>query len=200
MTKPEPRFVIVAGPNGAGKSTIANAPLAQTLLGDAPAINPDIHARSFLREYSLTPDAANLLAVVQTELEVWRAIAEGRSVAVETVLSTDKYLAAMRAAHSRGFQNVLIYIALPSVEYSVQRVQARVADGGHDVPEASIRKRWPRTLDNFRVFLNEADDVALFSNAGTEPVLVGARTSRGPFQLYYPDELPEISARLNVSG
>lgn len=196
MSKVLPRFVIIAGPNGAGKSTIANAPAAQRLLGDAPAINPDVHASEFRADYTLAADAVNLLAVVQTELEVWRSIAEGRSVAVDNVLSTDKYLPAIRAARTRGFQTILIYIALPSVEYSIQRVKARVAAGGHDVPEASIRRRWPRSLDNFVVFMNEADDVALFSNAGTEPILVGARSGGGPFQLSDRDELPEITARL----
>lgn len=197
MTQPAPRFVIIAGPNGAGKSTIANAPEAITLLRDTPAINPDTHATTFRAKHDLPPDAANLLAVVQTELEVWRSIAEGRSVAVETVLSTDKYLPAIRAARARGFQTVLIYIALPSVEYSIQRVQARVAAGGHDVPEANIRRRWPRTLDNFAVFMNEADEVALFSNAGTEPILVGERRARGQFELHDRNELPEITARLS---
>jgi predicted ABC-type ATPase len=196
MSKSLPRFVIIAGPNGAGKSTIANAPTADTLLGDAAAINPDIHATKFRADYSLAPDAANLLAVVQTELEVWRAIAEGRSVAVETVLSTGKYLSVMRAARTRGFEVVLIYIALPSVEYSIQRVQARVKVGGHGVPEARIRDRWPRTLDNFVLFIDEADRVFLFSNAGAEPLLVGERKTGGVFELYDREELPEITARL----
>ena len=196
MSEARPRFVIIAGPNGAGKSTIANAPLARTLLGGAPAINPDDHALRFRGRHSLTAKSANLLAVVQAELEVWRSIAEGQSVAVETVLSTDKYLRAMRAARMRGFRGVLIYIALPSVEYSIERVRARVETGGHDVPGASIRKRWPRTLDNFVVFMKEADDVALFSNAGTEPVVVGARSNGRAFKLYDANELPEITSRL----
>jgi predicted ABC-type ATPase len=194
VTKIPPRFVIIAGPNGAGKSTIANAPDAQSLLGDTPAINPDDHASKFRREHSV--DAANLLAVIQTELGVWKAIAEGRSVAVETVLSTDKYLGALRAARMRGFQTILIYIAVPTVDYSIQRVRTRVEAGGHDVPETKIRKRWPRTLANFVLFMNEAEDVALFSNAGATPVLVGARNHGGAFELYDSAELPEITARL----
>ena len=84
-----PRLVIIAGANGAGKSTIAAAPHARSLLGDARAINPDEYTRALRERHSLPRDAANLLAVVQTELEVWRALAEGKSVAVETVLSTD---------------------------------------------------------------------------------------------------------------
>jgi predicted ABC-type ATPase len=196
VSKSSPRFVIIAGPNGAGKSTIANAPAATTLLGDAAAINPDIHAIKFRAAHALGEDAANLLAVVQTELEVWRAIAEGRSVAVETVLSTDKYLSALRAARTRDFETVLIYIALPSVEYSIQRVQARFEAGGHGVPEDRIRKRWPRTLDNFVLFIEEADKVLLFSNAGAEPLLVGERKAGGGFELYDREELPEITTRL----
>jgi predicted ABC-type ATPase len=118
-------------------------------------------------------------------------------VAVETVLSTGKYLPVMRAARARGFEVVLIYIALPSGEYSIQRVRARVEAGGHGVPEARIRNRWPRTLDNFVLFIDEADTVFLFSNAGTEPLLVGERKTGGLFELYDREELPEITARLS---
>jgi len=199
VSKPAPRFVIIAGPNGAGKSTIANAPHAYALLGDASPINPDTHALGFRKRHQLAGDAANLIAVVQTELEVWRAIAEGTSVAVETVLSTDKYLRALRAARARGFASVLIYIALPSIDFAIDRVRARVLLGGHDVPVSRIRSRWPRSLDNFVVFMKEADDVALFSNAGTEPILVGVRRGGRAFELREPDELPEITSRLEAA-
>ncbi len=192
----ENRFVLIGGPNGAGKSTIATAQGASSLLRDATPINPDIVTKGFQDKFKLPEDAANLLGVVQAELEVWKAISEGRSVAIETVLSTDKYLPVVAAAKRREFSFVLIYIALPSVELSIERVAARVLTGGHNVPEDKIRDRWERSMDSFVQFMVLADEVALFSNASLEPMLVGAKNAKGPFKLLDLKALPDITKRL----
>lgn len=150
--------------------------------------------------FRLSLRAANILAVVQTELEAWQAIAQHRSVAIETVLSSSKYLPLVQTARRRGFETVLIYTGLPSVRFSVARVAARVQAGGHNVPRRKLLERWGRSLDNFVTFMAHCDEVVLFSNAGSEPVLVGNRTAGGPFNLYEPNELPEITARLRSAG
>lgn len=196
----EKRFVLIGGPNGAGKSTIASAHGARSLLKDATLINPDIVTKGFQDKFKLPADAANLLGVVQAELEVWKAISEGRSVAIETVLSTDKYLSVVTAAKARAFSFILIYIALPSVELSIERVAARVLSGGHDVPEHNIRARWERSMDFFVQFMGIADEVALFSNASLEPVLVGAKNAKEIFKLIDPKALPDVTRRLRPSA
>jgi predicted ABC-type ATPase len=112
------------------------------------------------------------------------------------VLSTDKYLRVVRAASRQSFRVVLLYVGLPSVEFSIARVALRVSRGGHGIPEAKLRERWPRTLDNFVRFLALADDVVLLSNAAAEPVVVGMKSAGGPLQLLLPEELPEVTARL----
>ena len=40
----------------------------------------------------------------------------------------------------------LIYLRLPSVERSIDRVRRRVEAGGHDIPETIIRRRYARSL------------------------------------------------------
>jgi predicted ABC-type ATPase len=194
-----PRLVIVAGANGVGKSTLAKEPKAKKLLGAEPAINPDDLTKQVRSDYSLSQTAADLLAVNLTELEAWRAIAENRSVALETVLSTRKYFRLVTAAHARGYRVSLLYVALPSVEMSLARVAVRVRQGGHHVPENRIRDRWPKSLDNFVLLLAEADDVVLLSNAGHVPETVGERQSGGVFHLLDPDALPEVTARLRAA-
>lgn len=190
---------MIGGPNGAGKSTIASAHGASALLKGATLINPDIVTKGFQDKFKLPIDAANLLGVVQTELEVWKAISEGRSVAIETVLSTDKYLPVVAAAKTREFSFVLIYIALPSVELSIERVAARVRSGGHSVPEEKIRDRWERSMDFFVQFMALADEVALFSNASLEPILVGTKNAKGAFKLLDSKALPDVTKRLRTS-
>src|SRR5580692_7950428 len=97
-----PCFVIVGGINGSGKSTFAKRAAGTTLLLHQTAINPDdltTEAKARYRTFDQT--AANLIGVERAEKGVWRAISEGRSVAVETVLSSDKFVPCVRAARRR---------------------------------------------------------------------------------------------------
>jgi predicted ABC-type ATPase len=193
-------LVIIAGPNGCGKSTIASSPSAKKLLGNAKIINPDTFTADVLARGWQDRDAANLHAVVLAELAAWRAVAENQSVAIETVLSTDKYLPLVAAAVQRGFLIALIYIALPNVDFAIARVKTRVQIGGHDVPESKIRERWPRSIARFVEFMSHCSEVVLFSNAGMEPKVVGLREAGGQFELKDLAELPEITTMLRARG
>lgn len=196
-----PRLVIVGGINGCGKTTLARVAGNEVFLGQT-AINPDDLTREVARRFpELNGLGANLIGVERAEKSVWRAIAEGENVAIETVLSSDKFIPVVRAAHARGYHTRLVYIGLPSVELAIERVAQRVRIGGHDVPETKIRSRWPRTHDMLRRMLDEVDDVLVFSNGQLTPVLVGERTGLAlPFRLYLPAELPEVTKRLGLTG
>jgi predicted ABC-type ATPase len=69
-----------------------------------------------------------------------------------------------------GWRVESIYLALPSVELSHQRVAERVAHGGHDIPAADIARRFPRSLHNLlEVFASRVDHVSYFMISGTVP-------------------------------
>jgi predicted ABC-type ATPase len=186
--------------NGSGKSTITELPQAQLLLGGVRAINPDERTQAAIVKYQFALEPANLIGVLDAELRVWRALAERRTVAVETVLSTDKYFAAVTAATQLGFHTTLIYIALPGLQYSIERVAQRVKRGGHDVPRQKLQERWPKSLANFVKLAPMVRDVLVFSNRGVQPQLVAQKTDGGPLQLILPEELPAITARLRAAA
>jgi predicted ABC-type ATPase len=192
-----PRLVIVGGINGCGKTTLARHAGPELFLGQT-AINPDDLTREVVKRLpALEGIAAILVGVERAEKAVWRAIAEGENVAIETVLSSDKFVPVVRAARRRNYHTRLIYIGLPSVELAIERVAQRVASGGHNVPEAKIRSRWSRTHGMFGKMRDEVDDVMVFSNRELTPILVGERMGAGAlFRLYQPDELPEITRRV----
>jgi predicted ABC-type ATPase len=193
-----PVLIIVGGPNGCGKSTFAKgATGTAVLLGEKP-INPDnLTAELQARQRPLSRRAADLVGVERAEKAVWRAIAEGRSAAVETVLSSDKYLAAVDAARERTYATRLIFVAVARVATAIERVAARVSRGGHGVPRAKIRARWKRSHTNLLRFEARVDDLLVFSNDGPEQVLVAARLGRSqPVVIYDPDALPEVSRQL----
>jgi len=67
----------------------------------------------------------------------------------------------------------IIFLNLPAVEIAVARVAARVAQGGHDVPEAAIRRRFRSGFDNFhRLYRPLVDAWVLYDNSGAAPVLL----------------------------
>jgi predicted ABC-type ATPase len=72
-----------------------------------------------------------------------------------------------------------------------------VSKGGHHVPEADIRRRWPRTHENLAWFARHADSVDVFANCvpGLAPTLV-ARARSGRVAILDPDTLPAVTAAL----
>lgn len=172
-----PWLWIVAGPNGSGKSTLVKSGWLQSLF-DEPCeiLNPDdIAATLAVGTSGGDRDSINLEAVKLSDAKLDSLIADNRSVIVETVLSSPKHRSRVDAAKARGYGFGLVYVTVSSVELSVIRVEQRVANGGHDVPEARIRDRWERSHANLGWFAARADRVLVFDN-GLETTLVYSRT------------------------
>lgn len=198
--------MIVGGVNGCGKSTFARTAAGTTTLLGQTAINPDDLTIGAAHEatkngWDLGSSGANVVAVERAEKQVWRAIAEERSVAIETVLSSDKFIAVVEAARGRGYRTRLVFVALPNVEMAIARVAARVAAGGHGVEEPTIRSRWKRSHRNLTRFASTVDDLFVFSNEHTEASLIAEREGRSQkTALLDPDALPAVTEALIASA
>lgn len=86
--------------------------------------------------------AANLWAVQEVEKSINKYFNLCKSFAIETVLSTDKYISYIEEAKTKGYITAIIYIGLDSPETAIKRVKMRVKTGGHDVSEDKIIKRF----------------------------------------------------------
>lgn len=170
-----PTFWIVAGPNGSGKSSLYGNTDIEAFDQSVWIINPDLLTKRIQEVENLALSEANLQAVVRIEAWLEASIRAHQTVGVETVLSTDKYRRLVLAAKERQFEFRLIFVMLDSPDLNVQRVRLRVEKGGHDVPEASIRKRWTKSLAQLSWFLDQADQAALFDNSGAVPQLIGRK-------------------------
>ncbi len=170
-----PTFWIVAGPNGLGKSSLYENTEFEAFDQSVWIINPDLLTERIRRVEKLPLAQANIEAVVRIEAWLEASIRAYQTVAVETVLSTDKYRRLVIEAKRREFAIRLIFVMLNSPDLNVQRVRLRVEKGGHDVPEASIRRRWTRSLAQLPWFLEQADQAALFDNSGAVPRLIGQK-------------------------
>ncbi len=165
----KPRIVIVAGPNGAGKTTFARQYLAR------PGIVPDFVNADFIAEgLDLIGESSSGWAAGRQMLaEIERRVDRRMSFAMESTLSGRTLLGRIRGWQLAGCAVSVFYLRLESPDLAVQRVRQRVAEGGHSVPEAVIRRRFRRSWKNFRERTRPVvDSWALYDNSGPLPRLV----------------------------
>jgi predicted ABC-type ATPase len=94
----------------------------------------------------------------------------GENFAFETTLSDRSYVRHIRDWQALGYEVTLLFFSLPSAEMAVQRVSERVAQGGHFVPDAIVRRRFSAGRANFEaVYKPIVDAWALYENSGREP-------------------------------
>ena len=160
---------IIAGPNGAGKTTFALEYLPR-MARHAHFINADLIAAGLS---PLAPERKLLAASRIFLREVEQRIAAREDFAFETTLAGHMYLPLIDRLRADGWRVELIYLALPSVEMSKQRVAERVAHGGHDIPVPDIERRFPRSLRHLlEDFSHRVDICRCFMNDGESPALV----------------------------
>jgi len=71
-----------------------------------------------------------------------------------------------------GYRVAIFFLELPSVELAIWRVADRVAQGGHDIPETVIRRRFTAGKRNFlQLYKPLADAWRHYDNAGDKPLL-----------------------------
>lgn len=160
---PEPTIYVLAGVNGSGKSSLGGAAMTSRGL---EYYNPDSAARK-LRELhpNMTQTMANSHAWTLGKEMLERAIAEKRIHAFETTLGGNTITNLLIEAAQRGIKVKVWFVGLESVELHIARVRARVARGGHDIPEAAIRKRWDSSRRNLIRLLPYLRNLRLFDNS-----------------------------------
>lgn len=68
-------------------------------------------------------------------------------VVLETTLATRSHARRIREWKTAGYRVELVYLRPPSAEFSIMRVARRVAQGGHGIPEDTLRRRFALSLD-----------------------------------------------------
>ena len=154
---------IIAGCNGAGKTTAFHDSLYESL-GCPEFINSDEIAKSLCPE-----------DVESVQLHAGRLAIEGihshldgdKSFCVETTLATRTYRGHIREAHRKGFKVALFYYWLNSPDLAVTRVELRVGEGGHNVPEDIIRERYDKSVRYLSaLYMPEVDYWQIVDNSG----------------------------------
>jgi predicted ABC-type ATPase len=182
-----PTVYVIAGPNGAGKTTFATDFLP-TFVQCREYVNADLIAAG------LSPFAPELQAMRAGRLLLTRIkeLADARQdFAFETTLAGRSYVKLIGEFKRSGYDVILFFLWLPSAEAAVARVATRVRQGGHDVPEATIRRRFEAGLRNFlRIYAPLVDSWYMLDGSDLPPSLIAVR-SDGILQPLQP-ELYEI--------
>ena len=164
------KLLIIAGPNGAGKTTFAREFLPCEA-GCHVFINADYIAHG-LSPFS--PELAALKAGKVMLRELAGHVAHRRDIAIETTLSGKRYARLIPHWQVQGYAVKLIFLSLPSVELALARVAARVRQGGHAIPEQTVRRRFDTGRKHFEnVYKPLVDAWAHYDNSGDQPVLLG---------------------------
>ena len=188
------RLDLVVGPNGAGKSTFVEFVLASARPGTV-FVNADVIAAE---RWPDDPLAHGHAAAYAAALARDALVAAGEPFIAETVASHPSKTDLVRRAVAAGYHVHLVVVAVPE-ELSVARVAARVAAGGHDVPEDRIRDRWSRLWGNVAQMLELATTAEVFDNSGPGPVTLATFVGGEPVGApRWPSWLPaEFTGRWN---
>ena len=145
MDDSQPTVAVLAGINGAGKSSSA-VPILKNSLKIPAFVNADTIARG-LNAFDVEAEAVNAGRIMLKHLH--QLADDRKSFAFETTLAARTYAAWLDSLRQSGYVSHLFYFWLESPELAIQRVAERVRSGGHHIPEATIRRRYSRSVGNF---------------------------------------------------
>ncbi len=150
---------LLAGGNGSGKSTFYRLYLEPQ---GVKFINADLIAREIAPEnlQEASYKAAHLAQRLRDDF-----LFEGLSFCFETVFSHVSKVDFVAKAKALGYEIILVYVHLDTVELNEARVTQRVSEGGHNVPSDKIRNRIPRTMSNIKKIIPLVDSARLLDNS-----------------------------------
>ena len=160
-----PNLFVIAGPNGAGKSTSA-----PRLLTGSRAVSAFVNADDIAVSEAVGEIEAGRIMLGRLDELARRR----QDFAIETTLASRSLRPRIDALREAGYFFHLTFVWLPSADMAVQRVAARVRAGGHAIPEAVIRRRYARGLENFfNLYMPIADAWQMADNSlsdGDRPI------------------------------
>jgi predicted ABC-type ATPase len=173
-------IILLGGPNGAGKTTAARVLLPQKL-----PVNAFVNADEIVRRIS--PENVDSAAIQAGRLMIERMrelVSAGESFAFETTSAAKTYVKMLQDCQKDGWRVSLLYLWVPTSDYAIARVARRVSQGGHFVPDETVRRRFRTGLWNMRhLYLPLADDATIYDNRDDALRLIARRAPNFPLKV-----------------
>lgn len=158
------RIYVIAGCNGAGKTT-ASYTILPEILNCREFVNTDEIAKGLS---PFQPDKMKIEAGRIMLNRIKTLIERGESFAFETTLASRTFVGLLESAKQQGYRITLLFFWLNSPDLAVHRVNIRVEEGGHTIPEEDIRRRYERGLTNFfQLYEPVVHNWMFINNSGT---------------------------------
>ena len=171
---------VLAGVNGAGKSSVGGTFLQEA---NIDFFNPDEAARSIREASGCSIEDANALAWQEGRRLLEFAIESRMNFALETTLGGTTIPRLLNEAAATGVRVLVWFVGLASPQQHIARVRARVAAGGHDIPEEMILERWDNSRRNLVLLMPFLTELRVFDNSQESDPQAG--TIPMPRQLLY---------------
>ena len=153
---------IISGCNGAGKTT-ASYTILPDILNCREFVNADEIARG------LSPFQPEKVAIEAGKIMLGRIenlLNENVNFSFETTLASKTYKNTVMKAKAAGYNVTLLFFWLQTVELAKKRVQKRVSEGGHNIGQEVIERRYLNGIRNlFDIYLPIIDEVLIFDNS-----------------------------------
>lgn len=163
--KYSPKVLVFAGPNGSGKSTVTSG---------YQIVGAYINADDIKRHRG----CSDIDAAKEAELLRESMIGALKDFTFETVLSTERNIKLLERAKSAGYYIESVFVMTADPELNVKRVKARVAKGGHDVPEDKIWSRYHKSLQLLKTLVALSDECTVVDNT-LKPEIIFIKNADG---------------------
>lgn len=185
---------IIAGANGSGKSTLANVLLKEKNL---KFLNADEIAKE------IAPGAINSVPISAGKVYFQRLndfFKNNYSFAVESTLSGNNILRIIKQARKQNYKIILIYSFLKDCTVCIERVKKRVKNGGHNVPEEDIVRRYYKSVVKFWYnYKNIVDEWTLFYNGYDYAPVVVTFGAGDNFEIINEELYKNFVNKLNIA-
>jgi predicted ABC-type ATPase len=179
-----PQLYIIAGCNGAGKTT-ASYTILPEMLNCREFVNADNIAAGLS---PFNPESVSIEAGRIMLQRIHTLMVENRTFAFETMLATRSYVSLIKQAKLQGYEITLAFFWLPSPEMAQKRVLDRVANGGHNIPSETIKRRYFRGIHNlFDLYLPLVDNRLILYNSAEASELIARKFYNEEIEIINPD-------------
>jgi predicted ABC-type ATPase len=157
-----PDYTIIAGPNGAGKSTFSY------ILSSSDSIIFDADKVKAIKEkqYPDLPDESIEMMITSAYWEAEDiAVNEKKDLTVETNLRNDFLINRLSFFKSKGYTTNLIYMLLPDIQTSTDRVALRIAQKGHFIDSESVKYNFEQGLIMLKQHFFKFDNLKIIASS-----------------------------------